>query len=345
MRSEPRMTIDVVVLWVDVADEEWQQRRAAALGREPSDYVGATNEWDMLRYLLRGIDRHCPWVRRIHLVTPGQTPEWLDPDAGVNVVDQASILPAGHPPSFNSMAIEANLDRIPGLAEHFVYFNDDMLVVKPTLPEHVFPRGRPAGFAIHNANSGSSAWSHWVLNAVGIIESAFDKRAVMRRRPWQWFSSRYGRHVLRNIALLPWDSFTGFFEPHLPMALERRTFAEVRAAAPEAMRRTTDATFRSLDCVIPFVYRYWQLCTGRFSPVSPDGYGRFFEIRAEAIDEIERVIARPRGRFLCLNDNLDAGDAELRERVRRALEAALPGRSRFERGSPADDASHISALP
>lgn len=344
MRTDPEMPVDVVVLWVDVTDKEWQRRRAAASGQEPSGYVGATNEWDMLRYLLRGIDRHCPWVRRVHLVTPGHTPAWLDPEAGVAVVDQDSILPAGHPPSFNSMAIEANLDRIPGLADHFLYFNDDMLVVKPTRRADVFPRGRPAGFAIQNAGTGSGAWSHWVLNAVGIIDRAFDKRTVMRRRPWQWFSPRYGRYLLRNIALLPWKSFTGFFEPHLPMALERRTFAEVRTAAPREMERTTDATFRSLDCVIPFVYRYWQLCTGRFTPVSPDRYGRFFEIRADAIDAIERELARPRGHFLCLNDNGDADDAELRARVGHALEAALPGASRFER-KDAGDRPRISAFP
>lgn len=323
--------IDIVVLWVDVTDQEWQRRRQAA-GAAPQQYVGATHDWEMLRYLLRGIDRYCPWVRRVHLVTPGQTPSWLDPTSDdIMVVDQDALLPAGQGPSFNSMAIEVNLDRIPGLAERFVYFNDDMLVVKPTRADDVFPGGMPAGFAIQNAITGASAWSHWVLNAVGIVDRAFDKRAVMRRRPLQWFSPRYGRHLLRNVALLPWKSFTGFFEPHLPMALERRTFAEVRDAAPLEIARTSAATFRTLDCVIPFVYRYWQLCTGRFRPVSPDRYGRFIELRVSAIDEIERALAQPRGHFLCLNDTPEADDAQLRLRVGAALERAFPRPSRFER--------------
>ena len=29
-------------------------------------------------------------------------------------------------PTYNSFAIESYLDRIPGLAEHFIYLNDDM---------------------------------------------------------------------------------------------------------------------------------------------------------------------------------------------------------------------------
>lgn len=327
-------SIDVVVLWVDAADEGWRRRRAGARGDQPEDRVDATPQWDMLRYLLRGIDLYCPWVRRVHLVTPGQTPQWLKPDGDVRVVDQASLLPPGHPPTFNSMAVEAHLDRIPGLAENFVYFNDDMLVVRPTGQEDVFPRGLPAGFAVLNAGTGTGTWSHWVLNAVEIIDRAFDKRSVMRRRPWQWFSPRYGRFLLRNVALLPWKRFTGFYEPHLPMALERRTFAEVRESAPREMSVTTHAAFRSLDCVSPFVFRYWQLSTGRFSPVSPATFGRFYEIDADSIEEIERELTRPRGRFLCVNDKRAVGEDDdgLRDRLHRALESAFPRTSRFERG-------------
>ncbi|WP_447944177.1 Stealth CR1 domain-containing protein [Microbacterium aurum] len=330
--GEPAEPIDVVILWVDVTDEDWQRKRRRARGEKPLSYVGATNDWDLLRYLLRGIDLHCPWVRTVHLVTPGQRPPWLDPSADdIVIVDQAELFPDDQQPTFNSMAVEANLDRIPGLAERFVYFNDDMLVVRPTGSEDVFPHGRPAGFAILNAISGSSAWSHWVLNAVGIVDRAFDKRAVMRHRPLQWFSPRYGRHLLRNVALLPWGSFTGFFEPHLPMALRRRTFAEVRAAAPDEMTRTSTATFRSLDNVIPFVYRYWQLCSGDFTPVSPDRYGEFIQIGRDSIDRIEHALAHPRGHFLCLNDHPEAEDGEVRRRLYDALESAFPERSRFER--------------
>ena len=35
-------------------------------------------------------------------------------------------------PTFNSHAIESALHKIPGLAENFIYFNDDFLVTKPT---------------------------------------------------------------------------------------------------------------------------------------------------------------------------------------------------------------------
>ena len=52
------------------------------------------------------------------------------------------ILPADALPTFNSHAIEASLHHIDGLAEHFVYFNDDMFVGRPLRPEPFFtPNG------------------------------------------------------------------------------------------------------------------------------------------------------------------------------------------------------------
>ena len=82
-------------------------------------------------------------MRRIHLVTAGQVPDWLDTDHPmVNLVDHAQILPAEGLPTFNSHAIETSLHRIDGLAEHFVYFNDDFLLGRPVRPGDAVHRGR-----------------------------------------------------------------------------------------------------------------------------------------------------------------------------------------------------------
>ena len=33
---------------------------------------------DELRYSLRSLEKHAPWVRNVHIVTNGQVPSWLD---------------------------------------------------------------------------------------------------------------------------------------------------------------------------------------------------------------------------------------------------------------------------
>ena len=41
-------------------------------------------------------------------------------------------------PVFNSLSIESVLWRIPDLSDHFIYFNDDVMLAKPTKPEDFF---------------------------------------------------------------------------------------------------------------------------------------------------------------------------------------------------------------
>ena len=100
--GEVRFPVDVVYTWVDGSDPAWnaarEQRLAGVTGtaqtRESSGQARFIAH-DELRYSFRSIHLFAPWVRRIHLVTAGQVPDWLDTDHPmVNLVDHAQILPA-----------------------------------------------------------------------------------------------------------------------------------------------------------------------------------------------------------------------------------------------------------
>ena len=69
-----------------------------------------------------------PFIRTVHLVVSNieQVPEWLD-QSKVHVVLHKDIIPEDLLPTFNSTTIEMYLCKIPGLAEHFIYSNDDMM--------------------------------------------------------------------------------------------------------------------------------------------------------------------------------------------------------------------------
>ena len=136
--------IDIVYTWVDGADSDWQKAfriAAATAGRsinetalDPARY----HSRDELKYSLRSVWAYCGWVRQIWIVTAGQRPDWLGEDPRIRIVDHEEILPASALPTFNSHAIEAALHRIDGLAEQFVYFNDDMFVARSLRPETFF---------------------------------------------------------------------------------------------------------------------------------------------------------------------------------------------------------------
>eukprot|EP00981_Chlorochromonas_danica_P004547 scaffold912_cov187-Ochromonas_danica.AAC.25 len=90
-----------------------------------------------LRYSLRSIVKYAPWVRHIYLVTDNQLPYWLNLETGkLTVVSHETIFRnTSHLPVFSSPAIEANLHNIPGLSDYFIYFNDDVFLGAPALPE------------------------------------------------------------------------------------------------------------------------------------------------------------------------------------------------------------------
>ncbi|KQW06663.1 hypothetical protein ASC66_09415 [Leifsonia sp. Root4] len=265
------------------------------------------------------------------MVTPGQSPEWLNLEhPKLRLVNQDDIVDREYLPTFNSNAIEMSLHRIPELAENFVYFNDDMMIFAPTEASHFFPNGSPAGFAVMNALSGGDPLSHYLLNNVGVLNRHFDKKTTIRRAWKQWFSPKYGAKNIRNLLLLPWPAFTGFFEPHLPMALRKKTFDELWEKESELLRQTSASKFRALDNLSPFIFRYWQLCSGDFTPVSPSQYGRFYEFGRDDIGEITAAILSGRHRLICVNDGEGQDFASHTVPFRNALEQALPTQSQFE---------------
>uniref|UniRef100_A0A7S3VHJ2 Stealth protein CR2 conserved region 2 domain-containing protein n=1 Tax=Dunaliella tertiolecta TaxID=3047 RepID=A0A7S3VHJ2_DUNTE len=62
----------------------------------------------------------------------------------ISFVDHTDFIPAEYLPTFSAPAIEANLHRIPGLSENFIYQNDDFFAC-PLTAADVFAT-RPGGF-------------------------------------------------------------------------------------------------------------------------------------------------------------------------------------------------------
>lgn len=143
------MPIDVVFTWCKQTPE-WNKERAKHFtetstkeprGRNP---LTCDHENDCeIHYAVKSVQRFMPWVRKIWIVT--QRPQ--NPNIpGTHVVYHDEILAAHHHPevlpTFNSHVIESFLHHIPGLAEHFIYFNDDCFVGQSVTPDVFFDEER-----------------------------------------------------------------------------------------------------------------------------------------------------------------------------------------------------------
>lgn len=150
--SEP---IDVVITWVDGNDPAHRARRAHYMeqsGQRLNENASNPHRWeqsDEIYYCLQSIHNHAPWVRRIWIVVEAEGPDLTRlPQTlrnKISIALHADIF-AGYTdvlPTFNSLAIESMMWRIEGLAERFLYFNDDVFLTSALLPADVFVSGSP----------------------------------------------------------------------------------------------------------------------------------------------------------------------------------------------------------
>ena len=137
--------VDVVVAWVDGSDRRHRAKRQRYLADPGGDAKPERvsheerrfSDNDEIRFCLRSIHNYAPWARTIWLVTDNQIPAAIDrkraEQYNIRIIDHREIFRTYEQllPTFNSLAIESMLWRIEGLADHFLYLNDDMMLVGP----------------------------------------------------------------------------------------------------------------------------------------------------------------------------------------------------------------------
>lgn len=127
--------IDVVYTWVNGSDTKHEETLKKYLNQnfEKIDIFSKSRFFDNdeLKFSLRSLEKHAPWIRNVYIVTNGQVPHWLNlNNPRVKIITHEQIFAnKSHLPTFNSAAIEINLHRVEGLSEIFLYLNDDMLLM------------------------------------------------------------------------------------------------------------------------------------------------------------------------------------------------------------------------
>ena len=213
------MDIDFVITWVDMDDPKWQAEFAKYSGNRENTKNGVSEarfrDYGFLKYWFRGVGKFAPWVRKIHFVTSSQIPQWLDADnPKIHVVNHKDYIPEQFLPTFNSVVIERYLHKIPDLAEHFVYFNDDFYIINAIGTERFFKNGLPCDIATFLYNPSWSQWYRRIKNNLKIINRHFDKKEVMSRFHDKWFDKSYGSRARWNYLLKPYGKFITLRTPY-----------------------------------------------------------------------------------------------------------------------------------
>ncbi|MFB7634143.1 stealth family protein [Streptomyces sp. NPDC056149] len=307
--------VDVVYTWVDGADPAWQRRRAEFAGtayHEEAANAARYANHDELRYSLRSLAMYAPWVRNIYLVTDDQTPAWLDTtQPGIKVVSHREIFAdPTHLPTFNSHAIESQLHRIDGLAEHFLYFNDDVFLGSERAPKDFFL-----------ANGLTKFFPSPALVPLGPPSPQDVPVSIAGKNNRALIQERFGTTPVSKMR-------------HVPHALTRSVLAEIEREFGEQHRSTAAQRFRSgSDIAIPSsLYHYYAFHTRRALPGEVE-YVYLDVSHPNTANRLDRLLLKRDKGVFCLNDTLSTEDDFDRSTalLRPFLESYFPVPSRFER--------------
>jgi hypothetical protein len=315
MRNQ-NFEVDLVYLWVDGSDAEWQKKKQLYTGVLADDSevncAGRYISNDELKYSLRSVEKHAPWIRKIFIVTDNQQPSWLNTaNPKIQVVDHKEIFPPESLPSFNAIVIEYYLYKIPGLAEHFLLANDDMFFNADLKPEYFFAEDGYPNIYLKRKIFGK--WHHRFKTLSG-------------KKLGQY------RQVVVDAAVLVNKKFGKYYTgiPHHNIDAYRKS--DYRVAVEEVFKNEAESSrmnrIRSYEDLHRSAFSYYALAIGHghLKYVGRKQSGRILAHR----HDFRKFIQRYHPLLFCLNDSQQVTD-EHRKKVKPFLEEMFPGKSAFEK--------------
>lgn len=331
------MDIDFVITWVDGGDPAWREEKAKYSPNRGADVRDARyRDWEQLQYWFRSVEKFAPWVRKIHFITWGHLPAWLDTsNPKLHIVKHSDYIPPEYLPTFNADTIELFMHRIEGLAEHFVYFNDDMFCIRPIQPELFFRDGKPVDMLAFQpivANVASPPMPYMYLNNSMLLARHFTKRENVRKQPGAYFKIGYPPlYFFYNILELAFPLYTGFYTPHSPSPYLKETFQEVWEAEGEYLSTCLLGKFRDREHATQYAFREWQKLRGNFVPYNVHKFFKYFDVDLNN-DKLTACIRGQKIPMICINDaNKQIDFDRSKQEINAAFEAILPEKSSFEK--------------
>jgi len=291
--------MDAVITYIDGLDPVWRADYEKYLGKILEEK--RFRDWGTLRFLLRGIEVCLPFVENVYLVVShdSQVPVWVDKKK-LHVVLHSDIIPAELLPVFNSCTIEMFLHRIPGLAEEFIYFNDDMFPLAACDREDFFRDGK---------------------GRLGISRHLFAGNMYKKQCK---VSSDLALKALGRHPKLCFVRPQHICSPMLRSA-SKACYAALEAEIMRRASRTRTPENPNQYLFLDYMFYSGRLIPGRIS-------NKHISQGVWSGPQIAEYILHPKTRFACINDveMPEAKYLQMRQEILSAFGSRFPDKSRFE---------------
>ncbi len=224
--KENSTPIDVVIAWVDGSDPELSKKRMNYLNSKEKHLIPGANptrfhSLNEISYCVLSILKFAPFVRKIFIVTDKQNPNidnvvkqyFPERVSDIQIVDHSEIFQGyeDYLPTFNSICISNMLWRIKELSNQFVYFNDDIFLVRHLKPSVWFQDNRP----VLRGKWMFPPYERLIWDGL----KSFFQSTILGKQTKRVSSFQVNQW---NAALLHGFKFRYFLSGHTPLALDKR---------------------------------------------------------------------------------------------------------------------------
>ncbi|MGF2923970.1 stealth conserved region 3 domain-containing protein [Lactococcus garvieae] len=328
--------IDFVVTYLDGSDPAWLKEKAKYGGESVEDSLNSDERFrnlDNFHYWFRAVERYAPWVNKIHLVTWGHVPEWLNINhPKLNIVNHKDYIPEENLPTFNSNVIELNLGNLEELSEQFVNFNDDMFLCSPTSPEDFFHQGKPRLQMMYMPIQAVEKFSSVLFNNTLVLNQLEEPKKIINKKMYSLKNGVFA--VASNLYLTPllkyFNKFIGFLPDHLPYALLKSSMQELREKSSQEFLETSENKFRTVNDINIWLIQDYLRAKGTFYPRNSFKFGKVIEVKK---NQNYKQALFTNYKVVCIND-ANAGEKDFwseKEKILTLLEEKFPQKSEFEK--------------
>ena len=270
--------IDFVLPWVNGNDPKWQKSKNKYQNTITGEHNAAARYRDMgtLKFVLRSIEKNCPWYNKIHIITCGHHPEWLNvKHEKINIITHHDLYyKKNHLPVFSSSSIEMNLPNLQGVSEQFIYLNDDMIILKKQKPIRFFQHGKPVDFLSHGwlprnklfaKLKGVNTWIHSINNNIDLINKHFSLLNLSQETLYHHSydrSNKISNYLLQKV----YRKYIWIEHWHHPQPYLMTTLKKVHNVFSDKMMTCSENKFRKNNDLTQYLYRYWMLSEQSFIP-------------------------------------------------------------------------------
>lgn len=309
---EGKYPVDAVVTWVDGNDPA---HRAARMKLDMSgdaskdDVAGDIRFSDLgeIKYCVASILRFAPYIRNIYIITDGQDPDltgfvekYFPGQSGrLKIVDH-KVIYRGYEkylPVFNSLSIETLMWRIPGLSEHFLYFNDDLMLVSDSSVEDYFVDDKIVVYGRY----------------CSLVWARIDYFLRPRKNGYKPLSFK---NFMLNAAKAVGENYLMYRLSHSPHPMKVSTFRDFFEKHPDLMEANIKCRFREPQQFNPAELCY-LLNRQKGNTIRRSAKGPYLYLLPQGHDYMQRHLERFRNarkaKFCCVNSLGYAEPDDIRE--------------------------------